>query len=90
MKISGDINSARDYPRKSRDQRIGHYVIIDLTIDTNGRATACRIVHPSPDAQADAITCALAQERFRFRPATDATGQAIAATYRWKQRWFVK
>ncbi|WP_337192538.1 TonB family protein [Novosphingobium silvae] len=87
-KIAGDINSARDYPRASRERRIGSSVIIDLSVGPDGRVSGCRVVQPSPDSEADAITCRLASERFRFRPARDASGMAVSAVYRWKQRWF--
>lgn len=87
-KIAGDINSAKDYPRSSRDLRIGASVTIDLTVGTDGRVSACRVFAPSPDPEADRITCKLATKRFRFRPALDTTGKPIEATYRWRQRWF--
>lgn len=88
VKIAGDINSARDYPRAGRDLRIGAAVTIDLTIGTEGRVKACRIVQASPDPDADRVTCELATKRFRFRPALGASGQPVEATYRWRQRWF--
>lgn len=87
-KIAGDINSARDYPKATRDRRIGHSVTVILAVGTDGRATGCRISQPSPDAEADAITCRLASERFRFRPAMDAAGNAVPGKYAWRQRWF--
>lgn len=88
VKIKGDINSAKDYPRSSRDLRIGASVTIDLTVGTDGRVKGCRIVQPSPDPAADRITCELATKRFRFRPALDNAGRPIEAVYRWRQRWF--
>lgn len=87
-KIAGDINSSKDYPRKTRELRIGHSVTIQLTIGTDGLVKDCRIVEPSPDSQADAITCQLARERFRFNPAMDAQGTPVVGQYRWRQRWF--
>lgn len=87
-KIAGDINSTRDYPRASREQRLGSEVVIYMTVGTDGRARNCRVTKASPDPQADAITCRLAVERFRFRPATDAAGNPVASTYGWRQRWF--
>lgn len=87
-KIAGDINSAKDYPRETRDLRIGHSVTILLAVGTDGRVTGCRVTSPSPDAEADAITCRLATKRFRFRPATDAAGNAVPGKYAWRQRWF--
>lgn len=88
VKIAGDINSARDYPRASRDLRIGASVTIDLAVGVDGRVKACHVVQPSPDAEADRITCELAISRFRFRPATDSLGNPAQAIYRWRQRWF--
>jgi len=88
VKIEGDISSARDYPRASRDVRIGTSVMIDLTVGVDGRVKACRVAQASPDPAADRITCELATRRFRFRPALDAAGQPREALYRWRQRWF--
>jgi protein TonB len=90
VKIAGDINSARDYPIASRALRLGDYVEIWLTVGTDGRPSACKVARASRDAAADAITCHLAMERFRFRPALDASGAARIATYGWRQRWFLK
>lgn len=88
VKIAGDINSARDYPRAGRDLRVGSSVTIDLRVGTDGRVVACRVVQPSPDPEADRVTCDLATRRFRFRPGKDTTGKPVEATFRWRQRWF--
>lgn len=88
VKIAGDINSARDFPREKRDQRIGDYVIIALTVSPQGRVSACRVVRPSREPVTDAVTCRLATERFRFRPALDAAGNPVESVYGWRQRWF--
>jgi protein TonB len=88
VKTAGDINSTRDYPSDSRDARLGHEVIVYLTVGTDGRARNCRVQKASPDPRADAITCTLAEQRFRFRPATDAAGNPVESVYGWRQRWF--
>lgn len=88
VKIAGEINSAKDYPRDSRDARIGDHVIVALTVGTDGRVKNCRIHRPSGDPEADRITCKLATERFRFRPATNASGDPIESVFGWQQRWF--
>lgn len=88
VKIAGDINSARDYPAATRELRIGGSVTLALTVGTDGRVQGCRIVRASQDAAADRITCKLATERFRFRPAQDAAGRPVEAVYGWRQRWF--
>lgn len=88
VKIKGDINSAKDYPRATRERRIGSSVTIDLVVGTDGRVKGCRIVQASPDPEADRITCDLATKRFRFRAALEPSGQPKEAVYRWRQRWF--
>ena len=88
--ISGRIDNARDYPAPpgGRQVRRGHDVVIELTVGTNGRVSACRVTDPSPDPEADAITCRLATERFVFRPRLNAQGEPVVGIYRWRQRWF--
>ena len=87
-KIAGEINSARDYPKATRDLRIDGTVTIYMTVGTDGRARNCRVQRASRDAEADAITCRLAETRFRFKPATDANGNPVESTYGWRQKWF--
>jgi protein TonB len=88
-KIAGDINSARDYPVPpgGRQVRFGTSVTIALTVGTDGRPAACRIVRAGPLPDTDALTCRLAMERFRFRPATDRDGNPVVATYGWRQEF---
>jgi protein TonB len=88
--ISGSINNARDYPTPpgGREVRRGHDVVVELTVGTDGRVSACRVTDPSPDPEADAITCRLATERFVFRPRLDARGEPVVGRFRWRQRWF--
>ncbi|MXP26175.1 TonB family protein [Altererythrobacter indicus] len=87
-KIDGNITSARDYPRSTRRLRRGHDVVIELTVGTDGRVQSCRVTDPSPDPKADAITCQLATERFRFAPALNSAGEPITGRYLWRQRWY--
>ncbi len=87
-KIAGDIRSTRDYPAASRDARIGRRVVILLTVQIDGRVSDCKVWRASGVPEADAITCKLARERFRFRPATDAAGNPVVSSYGWEQRWF--
>lgn len=88
VKIAGDIVSAKDYPRAGRKARLGSSVTVVLRIGPDGQVDGCRVARPSRDAEADRITCRLATERFRFRPARDAFGRPVASTYGWQQRWF--
>ncbi|MGN3974321.1 TonB family protein [Tsuneonella sp. SYSU-LHT278] len=88
--VSGGINNARDYPTPpgGRQARIGTEVIVKVIVGPDGRASNCSVYKPSPDPEADAITCRLVVERLRFKPATDAAGNPVAAPFYWRQRWF--
>ncbi|ASJ90186.1 energy transducer TonB [Porphyrobacter sp. CACIAM 03H1] len=88
--ISGSIDNARDFPVPpgGREARRGTQVIVRVTVGTDGRARDCSIYRPSPDPEADRITCRLVESRLGFRPARDAAGNPVAAPFYWRQQWF--
>ncbi len=88
--ISGSIDNARDFPVPSggREARRGTEVIVRVTVGVDGRARGCTIYRPSPDPEADRITCQLVETRLGFRPATDSAGNPVPAPFYWRQRWF--
>lgn len=88
--ISGQIDNARDFPVPpgGREARRGTQVIVRVTVTPEGRARDCVIVRPSPDAEADRITCRLVESRLGFRPAMDKSGNPVAAPFYWRQQWF--
>jgi protein TonB len=88
--VSGAIDDARAYPvpEGGREARIGKTVIVALTIGTDGRPSACRTYRSSGLPETDAVTCRLALERLRFRPATNTRGEPVAGTFYWQQRFF--
>ncbi|HQN52998.1 MAG TPA: energy transducer TonB [Novosphingobium sp.] len=88
--VSGRIDNARDFPLPpgGREARIGKAVILALTINPEGRAIACRVYRSSGLPETDAVTCRLAMERLRFRPATNAAGEPVSATFYWQQKFF--
>ena len=88
--ISGRIDRAADFPVPpgGREARIGKAVILALTVSPEGRATACRIYKSSGLPETDEVTCQLARERLRFKPALDAAGQPVAGTFYWQQKFF--
>ena len=88
--ISGSIDNARDFPVPAggRAARQGTEVIVRVTVGTDGRARGCTVYRPSPDAEADRITCQLVESRLGFRPAMDGEGNPVAAPFYWRQRWF--
>jgi protein TonB len=88
--ISGSIDNARDFPVPpgGREARRGTQVIVRVTVTPDGRARNCTIYRPSPDPEADRITCQLVESRLGFRPAMDANGNPVAAPFYWRQEWF--
>lgn len=88
--ISGQINNARDFPvpQGGREARIGKSVILALTVGTDGRATACRVFRSSGFPETDAAACRLAQDRLRFKPATNAAGDPVVSTFYWQQKFY--
>ena len=86
---SGTIRD-RDYPRDASRAKAGGEVEVRFTIEASGRVSGCRVSRSSGDASLDKTTCALIEERFRFKPATDAAGEAIASQYGWRQRWWIE
>jgi protein TonB len=88
--ISGRIDNARDFPVPpgGREARRGTQVIVKVTVGTDGRARNCSVYRPSPDPEADRITCQLVESRLGFRPAMDANGNPVAAPFYWRQQWF--
>lgn len=88
--ISGRIDNARDFPVPpgGREARRGTQVIVRVIVTPDGRARDCSVHRPSPDPEADAITCQLVVSRLGFRPAMDANGNPVAAPFYWRQTWF--
>ena len=52
-----------------------------LEINASGRVTGYEITRSTGHNALDNATCQLIAKRARFRPATDASGQAVASTY---------
>lgn len=88
--ISGRIDKASDFPIPAggREVRIGKAVILALTISPEGRATGCRIYKSSGLPDTDEVTCRLAKERLRFKPALNAAGEPVTGTFYWQQKFF--
>lgn len=86
---SGAIRD-RDYPKSASRAKVGGEVEVRFTIEASGRVTGCRVSRSSGDAALDATTCRLIEERFRFKPATDAAGDAVASSYGWRQSWWLE
>ena len=87
--IHGTIGE-RDYPKDARHDRLGGAVTVRFTVRTDGRATDCAVTRSSGVPSLDAVTCALIVKRFRYEPARDAAGSAVAEERGWRQSWWLE
>jgi protein TonB len=86
-KIAGELKIG-DFPRSGASEREGRFIVVRYIVQPDGGVANCRVVQSSGSAQADAITCRLIMRRFRYRPALDASGNAVADQTGWKQWWW--
>lgn len=73
---SGRIRGS-DYPKSALRAHVGGTVYVSYTVEVNGRATGCVIRRSSGNADIDATTCNLIEQRYRYEPARDANGRKI-------------
>ena len=85
--LSGAI-SRMDIPRAVWKSGNRGNVVTRFTVGVDGRASDCQIRQSSGHPDLDATTCRLIEERFRFEPARDARGRAVAQPYGWLQEWW--
>ena len=88
VRLRGGISNS-DYPHSARLAKAGGSVSVLFTVDKNGRVGGCRPVRSSGNPDLDATTCRLIEQRFVYKPATDAQGRPVEAlvrttfTYNW-------
>lgn len=80
----------RDYPRAARRARVEGSVTTRFTVGTDGRARGCLVTGSSGNAELDATTCRLIEQRFRYRPARDVRGDPVAEIRGWRQDWWLE
>ncbi len=85
--LSGAI-SRKDIPRSVWEAGNRGNVVAHFTVGTDGRAHDCHIRQSSGHPALDATTCRLIEARFRFEPARDTRGRAVARPYGWLQQWW--
>jgi TonB family protein len=73
--------SADDYPPLALRNGEQGTAQAELTIGTDGRVKACKIVRSSNSVTLDTATCNILVARARFIPARDANGNAVEDTY---------
>lgn len=77
-----------DYPRSASRSGASGTVMVHLSVAPDGRVEGCRVARSSGSPDLDEVTCRLARERFRYSPARDSQGRAVADTVGWKQVWW--
>ena len=86
QRIAGALRDS-DYPRGLEDQGLGGTVAISFGVRIDGRVDRCTVVRSSGHAMLDELTCRLYTERFRFRPATTASGAPVESTLQTSFTW---
>lgn len=87
--LEGRIVNA-DFPRAlERKKGAARTVLAHFTVRADGRVSGCKVVKSSGDGELDAATCRLIEARFRYAPARDRQGQAVADVMGWKQVWWI-
>ena len=87
--VSGKIKNS-DYPKSATAARQGGSVTAYFTVGADGRANKCRVVKSSGNADIDATTCRLIEQRFRYEPARNKAGQPISDVTGWQQTWWLE
>lgn len=62
-------------------------VVVQFTVQADGRVSNCGAVRSSGKADLDAFTCRLVEQRMRFRPALNAQGNPVASTAHARYEW---
>lgn len=76
-----------DYPPRDETEGNEGTTIFRVTVNADGRVSACAIVRSSGHAGLDAAACRAVASRARFAPATDDNGQKISGSYTNSVRW---
>jgi periplasmic protein TonB len=87
--ISGKIKNS-DYPQSATAAKQGGTVTAHFTVGADGRTSNCRVVKSSDNADIDATTCRLIEQRFRYEPARNTAGQPISDVTGWQQTWWLE
>lgn len=90
LRNAEDVITYSDYPEEALRLREYGITSIVLQVTAQGSISACAVTESSGSPTLDRKTCAVYVKRARFTPATDATGQPIAAEFRAGTSWGVE
>lgn len=77
QRISGAFDYS-DHPDRSRASAV-ETVGVRFLVGPDGRVGDCSVTRSSGNPRVDSATCRLIEQRFRYRPATDASGKPVAS-----------
>ncbi|HEY7806518.1 MAG TPA: energy transducer TonB [Croceibacterium sp.] len=83
--LAGDF-TASDY-RRSGLRGGQAQVVVSMRVRADGGVDQCRVARSSGNATVDSETCAIIEQRFRFRPALSASGQPVDTQIQWQAIW---
>jgi TonB family protein len=83
----GEILSPNDYPLEAMARGSEGRVSFLLEVGRAGEVRKCRIEASSGDPDLDRATCAIMQERARFRPALDKNGRPLPDRWQSSVTW---
>jgi protein TonB len=84
--LKGRIRNS-DYPHAPGALGVGGTVSVRYHVEADGRATGCSIERSSGNAELDAVTCRLIEQRFRFAPARNGDGRPVRSTIVENHSW---
>lgn len=72
--------TADEYPSGPLSRKEEGRLVMRLSINAQGRVSACEVTETSGYAELDERTCELLRQRARYQPGTDASGQRVDTT----------
>ena len=75
QRISGSFDYS-DHPDRGLTDRV-ETVAVRFLVGADGRVRDCAVTRSSGNPRVDSTTCRLIEQRFRYRPATDAGGNPV-------------
>jgi TonB family protein len=76
-----------DYPASALAEKREGTAEFALTVEANGKASACKITKSSGHADLDSVACSTAVRRARLSPATDENANPTIGIYAGRVRW---
>lgn len=93
ISATGDLQHlfrSSDYPESAIAGDEEGFVVVRLTVGTNGRVSNCNVTSPSGSRTLDRATCQVLQSRARFSPARDDHGNPTTDTVTTRIRWVLE